>query len=140
LVGLFVCFFCFLVLIWKDAADAALDDDQLYAVELSRGTRGFGFSIRGGREFHQMPLFVLRIADNGSAAQDGRLRVGDQLIEINGISTKNMTHADAIELIKNGGPVVRLLLRRSTIPPSMGTFLFDSGVGLSTALPSTPPS
>ena len=51
-----------------------------------------------------------------------------------------MTHADAIELIKNGGPVVRLLLRRSTIPPSMGTFLFDSGVGLSTALPSTPPS
>ena len=75
-VGWFVClFFCFLVLIWKDAADAALDDDQLYAVELSRGTRGFGFSIRGGREFHQMPLFVLRIADNGSAAQDGRLRV-----------------------------------------------------------------
>lgn len=60
---------------WKDGTDAAPDDDQLYAVELSRGTRGFGFSIRGGREFHQMPLFVLRIADNGSAAQDGRLRV-----------------------------------------------------------------
>lgn len=74
--------------------------------------RGFGFSIRGGREFHNMPLFVLRIAENGSAAQDGRLRVGDQLIEINGISTKNMTHADAIELIKNGGLVTRLLLRR----------------------------
>ena len=39
-------------------------------------------------------------------------QVGDQLIEINGISTKNMTHADAIELIKNGGLVTRLLLRR----------------------------
>jgi len=83
--------------------------------------RGFGFSIRGGREFHNMPLFVLRIAENGSAAQDGRLRVGDQLIEINGISTKNMTHADAIELIKNGGPVVRLLLRRGTnLAPPIG--------------------
>ncbi len=26
-------------------------DDQYYAVELRRGARGFGFSIRGGREF-----------------------------------------------------------------------------------------
>ncbi len=52
-----------------------MEEDQLYAVELSRGTRGFGFSIRGGREFHNMPLFVLRIADQGAAAQDGRLRV-----------------------------------------------------------------
>lgn len=43
--------------------------------------------------------------------------MGDQLIEINGISTKNMTHADAIELIKNGGMVVRLLLRRGIAPP-----------------------
>jgi hypothetical protein len=35
-------------------------DDQYYAVELGRGARGFGFSIRGGREFQSMPLFVLR--------------------------------------------------------------------------------
>ena len=46
--------------------------------------------------------------------------MGDQLIEINGISTKNMAHADAIELIKNGGLVVRLLLRRGNIAPPMG--------------------
>lgn len=46
--------------------------------------------------------------------------MGDQLIEINGISTKNMTHADAIELIKNGGMVVRLLLRRGNVAPPMG--------------------
>ena len=48
------------------------------------------------------------------------VQVGDQLIEINGISTKNMAHADAIELIKNGGLVVRLLLRRGNIAPPMG--------------------
>lgn len=52
-----------------------LPDDQYYAVELYRGTRGFGFSIRGGQEFQNMPLFVLRIADNGPAHQDGRLQV-----------------------------------------------------------------
>ena len=41
------------------------EDDQYFAVELGRGNRGFGFSIRGGREFHSMPLFVLRMAVDG---------------------------------------------------------------------------
>jgi C-terminal processing protease CtpA/Prc len=93
-------------------------DDQYYAVELGRGARGFGFSIRGGREFQLMPLFVLRIAVDGPASADGRLRVGDQIIEINGNNTKNMTHAEAIELIKSGGNVVRLLVRRGKMPSS----------------------
>ena len=92
-------------------------DDQYYAVELQRGLRGFGFSIRGGREFHSMPLFVLRIAADGAAAADGRLRVGDQIIEINGINTKNMTHGEAIDLIKSGQGMVRLLVRRGKMPP-----------------------
>ena len=103
-------------------------DEQYYAVELQRGARGFGFSIRGGREFHSMPLFVLRIAVDGPAAADGRLRVGDQIIEINGINTKNMTHGEAIELIKSGGTVVRLLVRRGKMPPAalMGKFFGKS--------------
>lgn len=93
------------------------EEDQYFAVELARGNRGFGFSIRGGREFHSMPLFVLRMAVDGPAAADGRLRVGDQLIEINGQSTRNMTHAEAIETIKNRGATVRLLVKRGKAPP-----------------------
>lgn len=41
-------------------------------------------------------------------------QVGDQIIEINGDSTRDMTHARAIELIKAGGRRVRLLLKRGT--------------------------
>ena len=41
------------------------EEEQYFAVELQRGQRGFGFSIRGGREFHSMPLFVLRMAVDG---------------------------------------------------------------------------
>ena len=44
------------------------EEDQYFAVELARGNRGFGFSIRGGREFHSMPLFVLRMAVDGEFA------------------------------------------------------------------------
>ncbi|PAV61127.1 hypothetical protein WR25_27285 [Diploscapter pachys] len=87
----------------------------LISVELERGPKGFGFSIRGGQEFGAMPLFVLRIADDGPAAQDGRLKVGDELITINGESTKGMTHDKAISLIKTH-PNVRLTVRRPKLP------------------------
>ncbi|XP_055930097.1 membrane-associated guanylate kinase, WW and PDZ domain-containing protein 1-like isoform X2 [Argiope bruennichi] len=89
-------------------------DDQYHAIELHRGTKGFGFSIRGGKEFQNMPLFVLRIAENGPAHLNGKLMVGDQIIEINGKNTKNMTHAEAIELIRQGGSTVRLLVKRGS--------------------------
>lgn len=56
------------------------DGGQYHAVELTRGTRGFGFSIRGGREFQNMPLFVLQIAENGPASIDNRLRVSNSNI------------------------------------------------------------
>ena len=56
-----------------------MEDDRLYSVELHRGSRGFGFSIRGGKEFNNMPLFVLRVADGGAADVDRRLRVGGAL-------------------------------------------------------------
>ncbi|XP_014614071.1 PREDICTED: membrane-associated guanylate kinase, WW and PDZ domain-containing protein 1-like isoform X3 [Polistes canadensis] len=103
----------------KDEPTGEGDGGQYHAVELTRGTRGFGFSIRGGREFQNMPLFVLQIAENGPASIDNRLRVGDQIIEINGINTKNMTHTEAIEIIRNGGPSVRLLVRRGCQMPSV---------------------
>ncbi|XP_050413169.2 membrane-associated guanylate kinase, WW and PDZ domain-containing protein 2 isoform X3 [Patella vulgata] len=89
----------------------------IYHVELDRGSRGFGFSIRGGREFNNMPLFVLRIAEGGAADVDGRLRVGDQILEINQIETSNMTHSEAIDIIQNGGTIVRLKMKRTNKPP-----------------------
>ncbi|XP_026087207.1 membrane-associated guanylate kinase, WW and PDZ domain-containing protein 2-like isoform X5 [Carassius auratus] len=88
-------------------------DFDFFTVELEKGMKGFGFSIRGGREY-KMDLFVLRLAEDGPAIRNGRMRVGDQIIEINGESTRDMTHARAIELIKSGGRRVRLLLKRGT--------------------------
>uniref|UniRef100_A0A672RNT6 Membrane-associated guanylate kinase, WW and PDZ domain-containing protein 2 n=1 Tax=Sinocyclocheilus grahami TaxID=75366 RepID=A0A672RNT6_SINGR len=88
-------------------------DFDYFTVDLEKGMKGFGFSIRGGREY-KMDLFVLRLAEDGPAIRNGRMRVGDQIIEINGESTRDMTHARAIELIKSGGRRVRLLLKRGT--------------------------
>uniref|UniRef100_A0A6I8QJU7 Membrane-associated guanylate kinase, WW and PDZ domain-containing protein 1 n=1 Tax=Xenopus tropicalis TaxID=8364 RepID=A0A6I8QJU7_XENTR len=90
---------------------ATQPDQEIYSVELDRGLKGFGFSLRGGREYN-MDLYVLRLAEDGPAARCGKMRVGDEILEINGETTKNMKHARAIELIKNGGRRVRLCLKR----------------------------
>ncbi|KAM4722779.1 membrane-associated guanylate kinase, WW and PDZ domain-containing protein 1 [Rhinophrynus dorsalis] len=89
----------------------AAQEQELYTVELDRGAKGFGFSLRGGREYN-MDLYVLRLAEDGPAERCGKMRVGDEILEINGETTKNMKHARAIELIKNGGRRVRLSLKR----------------------------
>uniref|UniRef100_A0A671G2A4 Membrane-associated guanylate kinase, WW and PDZ domain-containing protein 2 n=1 Tax=Rhinolophus ferrumequinum TaxID=59479 RepID=A0A671G2A4_RHIFE len=88
-------------------------DFDYFTVDMEKGAKGFGFSIRGGREY-KMDLYVLRLAEDGPAIRNGRMRVGDQIIEINGESTRDMTHARAIEVIKSGGRRVRLLLKRGT--------------------------
>ncbi|XP_067251682.1 membrane-associated guanylate kinase, WW and PDZ domain-containing protein 1 isoform X4 [Chanodichthys erythropterus] len=84
---------------------------EFYSVDLERESKGFGFSLRGGKEYN-MDLYVLRLAEDGAAVRNGKMRVGDEILEINGESTKNMKHSRAIELIKNGGRRARLVLKR----------------------------
>uniref|UniRef100_A0A8C6VMZ5 Membrane associated guanylate kinase, WW and PDZ domain containing 1 n=1 Tax=Naja naja TaxID=35670 RepID=A0A8C6VMZ5_NAJNA len=93
------------------APTASQPEQDFYTVELERGAKGFGFSLRGGREYN-MDLYVLRLAEDGPAERCGKMRIGDEILEINGETTKNMKHARAIELIKNGGRKVRLFLKR----------------------------
>lgn len=52
--------------------------------------------------------------------------MGDQIVEINGINTKNMTHAEAIEIIRNGDATVRLLIKRG----GSGALPADSQAGI----------
>ncbi|XP_041637205.1 membrane-associated guanylate kinase, WW and PDZ domain-containing protein 1b isoform X10 [Cheilinus undulatus] len=86
-------------------------DSEFYSVDLERDNKGFGFSLRGGREYN-MDLYVLRLAEDGAAVRNGKMRVGDEILEINGESTKGMKHARAIELIKSGGRRAHLVLKR----------------------------
>lgn len=51
-----------------------LQDYDYFTVELEKSAKGFGFSIRGGREY-KMDLFVLRLAEDGPAIRNGRMRV-----------------------------------------------------------------
>uniref|UniRef100_A0A8D0CFY6 Membrane associated guanylate kinase, WW and PDZ domain containing 1 n=1 Tax=Scleropages formosus TaxID=113540 RepID=A0A8D0CFY6_SCLFO len=95
----------------QDSFEMKAQEAELYSVDLERDSKGFGFSLRGGSEYN-MDLYVLRLAEDGAAVRNGKMRVGDEILEINGESTKNMKHARAIELIKNGGRRAHLVLKR----------------------------
>ena len=63
-------------LITSDLCSSQLAQDfDFFTVELEKSVKGFGFSIRGGREY-KMDLFVLRLAEDGPAIRNGRMRVG----------------------------------------------------------------
>ncbi|XP_039707702.1 membrane-associated guanylate kinase, WW and PDZ domain-containing protein 1 isoform X13 [Pteropus medius] len=117
-------------------APQATQDQDFYTVELERGAKGFGFSLRGGREYN-MDLYVLRLAEDGPAERCGKMRIGDEILEINGETTKNMKHSRAIELIKNGGRRVRLFLKRgdgsvpeyAMIPPNIAACMRNEKLG-----------
>jgi len=82
-----------------------------WKTELNRGSAGFGFGLRGGRD-HNLPFFILRVAPDGPAAKSGNLRVGDIVEAINQTETDGLTHQEAIKLIKSGGDRLILTLQR----------------------------
>ncbi|XP_055124092.1 PDZ domain-containing protein MAGIX isoform X3 [Symphalangus syndactylus] len=84
-----------------------------FSVELVRGYAGFGLTLGGGRDVAgDTPLAVRGLLKDGPAQCSGRLEVGDLVLHINGESTQGLTHAQAVERIRAGGPQLHLVIRR----------------------------
>uniref|UniRef100_A0A672S899 Partitioning defective 3 homolog n=1 Tax=Sinocyclocheilus grahami TaxID=75366 RepID=A0A672S899_SINGR len=67
------------------------------------GSAGLGVSVKGNRskESHaDLGIFVKSIINGGAACKDGRLRVNDQLIAVNGESLLGKTNQDAMEMLR----------------------------------------
>ncbi|RXM97470.1 Partitioning defective 3-like, partial [Acipenser ruthenus] len=67
------------------------------------GSAGLGVSVKGNRskENHaDLGIFVKSIINGGAACKDGRLRVNDQLIAVNGESLLGKTNQEAMETLR----------------------------------------
>ncbi|XP_070397642.1 par-3 family cell polarity regulator alpha, b isoform X5 [Nothobranchius furzeri] len=86
-------------------------------IQLKKGPEGLGFSITsrdvpiGG----SAPIYVKNILPRGAAIQDGRLKAGDRLLEVNGVDLNGRTQEEVVALLRNtpmDGGVGLLVLRQ----------------------------
>ncbi|XP_032531016.1 multiple PDZ domain protein isoform X24 [Chiroxiphia lanceolata] len=79
-----------------------LGPPQYKTITLDRGPDGLGFSIVGGygSPHGDLPIYVKTVFAKGAAAEDGRLKRGDQIIAVNGQSLEGVTHEEAVAILK----------------------------------------
>ncbi|XP_019748437.1 par-3 family cell polarity regulator alpha, b isoform X4 [Hippocampus comes] len=86
-------------------------------IQLQKGPEGLGFSITsrdvpiGG----SAPIYVKNILPRGAAIQDGRLKAGDRLLEVNGIDLNGRRQEEVVSILRAtpmGGTVGLLVLRQ----------------------------
>ncbi|CAK1602129.1 unnamed protein product [Parnassius mnemosyne] len=98
------------------------------------GQKSLGFSIVGGTDSPkgQMGIFVKTVFPNGQAADKGTIFEGDEILSVNNVPTRGLSHAGAISLfkqVKEGK--IELTLSRRRAPRSrsvepLGNFRCDS--------------
>ncbi|XP_047505792.1 uncharacterized protein LOC125050182 [Pieris napi] len=98
------------------------------------GQKSLGFSIVGGTDSPkgQMGIFVKTVFPNGQAADKGNVYEGDEILSVNNVPTRGLSHAGAISLfkqVKEGK--IELTLSRRRAPRSrsvepLGHFRGDS--------------
>ncbi|XP_008063997.1 partitioning defective 3 homolog isoform X8 [Carlito syrichta] len=89
-------------------------------IQLRKGTEGLGFSITsrdvtiGG----SAPIYVKNILPRGAAIQDGRLKAGDRLIEVNGVDLAGKSQEEVVSLLRSTkmeGTVSLLIFRQEDV-------------------------
>uniref|UniRef100_A0A3Q0RMN0 Multiple PDZ domain crumbs cell polarity complex component n=1 Tax=Amphilophus citrinellus TaxID=61819 RepID=A0A3Q0RMN0_AMPCI len=84
----------------------------LHMIELEKGKTGLGLSLAGNRDRSRMSVFVVGIDPNGAAGRDGRMVVGDELLEINGEVLYGHSHQNASSIIKSAPSRVKIIFVR----------------------------
>lgn len=85
-------------------------------ITLEKGASGLGFSLGGGQDslYGDAPIHVRYVFKDSVAGRSGKLRPGDEILEVNGQRVAYMTSADALELIRRlpYGPVFMKIRRK----------------------------
>lgn len=83
--------------------------------------------IVGGLDTHLGMLYIKDIQPNSPAANCNRLRTGDQLLQVNDNCLVGVTHGEALNILKNTPPLVKLTVARKKNSESDGTELVAEG-------------
>ncbi|XP_061294048.1 protein scribble homolog isoform X4 [Bos javanicus] len=94
---------------------ARIEEEEL-TLTIVRQTGGLGISIAGGKgstpyKGDDEGIFISRVSEEGPAARAG-VRVGDKLLEVNGVALQDAEHQQAVEALRGAGATVHMRLWR----------------------------
>lgn len=89
---------------------------KMIEIELTKGNNGLGFSVttRDNPTGGHCPIYIKNILLKGAAVEDGRLKPGDRLLEVNNMEMTGKSQAEVVALLKSipAGRKVRLVVSR----------------------------
>ncbi|XP_037588408.1 protein scribble homolog isoform X5 [Cebus imitator] len=94
---------------------ARIEEEEL-TLTILRQTGGLGISIAGGKgstpyKGDDEGIFISRVSEEGPAARAG-VRVGDKLLEVNGVALQGAEHHEAVEALRGAGTAVHMRVWR----------------------------
>ncbi|NWX92610.1 SCRIB protein, partial [Nothoprocta pentlandii] len=112
--------------------------DEQYPVEeihLVKAGGPLGLSIVGGSDhsshpfgIHEPGVFISKVIPRGLASRSG-LRVGDRILEVNGIDLRHATHQEAVNALLSNTQELTMVVRRDPPPPGMQEICIEKAPG-----------
>nr|XP_029133122.1 protein scribble homolog isoform X3 [Labrus bergylta] len=97
-------------------------EEEEHNLTIQRQTGGLGISIAGGKgstpyKGDDEGIFISRVSEEGPAARAG-VKVGDKLLEVNGVDLHGAEHHTAVEALRSSGSTVSMsVLRERMVEP-----------------------
>lgn len=107
----------YIILFTAGESDATVElREEKYEIHIERSRAGLGLSIAGGKgstpfKGDDEGIFISRVTEGGPADLAG-LRVADKVLKVNGVDVIEVSHYDAVEVLKACGPVLILEVSR----------------------------
>ncbi|KAK7918901.1 hypothetical protein WMY93_010185 [Mugilogobius chulae] len=123
------------------AQDGNCTRPEMIIVELRKISGSLGISISSGANAN-VPnggIYIKSLVPGGAAERDGRLHVGDRVVDVDGVCFQGFTYRQAVECLSKTGEVVMMSVERESVNLPRVSLSVESCSSGSTNSPSTQP-